>query len=240
MATEATAAPASSTRRSSQQTLLELLRHGRHEEALARTSNPDEVNQVDDGSTPLLVATTRGWEDVVVALVKNGANVNVMSELGETPLMRAIKCGKISVDTVRLMLEHGARETINTAAKENAFFAKWTALHFACDRDMNQNPVVVALLVACGASIDAVAANNKTPLDMCTGRTEFLKALNKPLDVLKDHHYSTGDTESMQIGSENLPSDEPRRSSLLQFAQNLFKKPSDKKSSFISQSGVNH
>lgn len=226
------------------QSVLELLRHGRHQEALARiASNKEEVNAVDDGSTPLLVATTRGWGDVVEALIKNGANVNVVSELGETPLMRAIKAGKIAPGIIKLMLDNGASETLNHAAKDNAFFAGWTALHFACDTEMNHSPVVIALLVAYGADTKAVCTNGKTPGEICAHESECVKALSKPREYLKNHVVSmkmpSEDAdgrgslgESMDLGSETSGHDESKRTSLLHSALHMFK---PKKSSLIQQ-----
>ena len=231
-----------------EQGLLDLLRHGRRSEALDRIqTNKDEINQVDDGSTPLLVATTRGWNDVVETLVRNGANVNAASELGETPLMRAIKSGKIAPGVIKLILDTGGAETLNHAAKEDAFFSKWTALHFACDVSINQNPAVIALLVAYGANTTATAANGKTPLDMLEQTPDNQKAVRKPRDFLKSHplpmhlhdeHEDSGSHagESMPIGSENDPEhgERQRASSLLKYGLQLLK---PKKSSLSQQSG---
>jgi hypothetical protein len=227
---------------STQGTLLDLLRHGHREEALGRAHMKDEINQIDDGSTPLLVATTRGWEDVVEVLVRNGANVNVISDLGETPLMRAIKCGKISPHVIKLILDHGGNETLNVSAKDNAFFSKWTALHFACDTEMNHSPVVIALLVSYGANAKAVAGNGRTPHDMCAQNPEYQKALSKPRDYLKTHTLDTkpyhdendegrhSGGEPMQLGSDRVSDDSQPRSSMLQNAFGFFK---PKKSSLI-------
>lgn len=212
--------------------LLDLLRHGRRDEALLRiASHTDEINLSDDGSTPLLVACTRGWGDVVEELVRCGVNVNVMSELGETPLMRAIKSGKIAPATIQTLLDAGAKDTLNSAAKENAFFAKWTALHFACNDEMNRFPVLVALLISYGADPKAVTVDGLSAADMCSNNAEFQKALQKSKDYLRTHTLAKNldDTEeergksqdSLQVGSETVTSERPQRSSLLQYGRQL-------------------
>jgi hypothetical protein len=232
--------------------LLELLRHGHRIEALDRIkSHKDEVNMVDDGSTPLLVATTRGWGDVVEVLIENGANVNAISDLGETPLMRALKSGKINPHVIKLLLDHGAVETLNVAAKENAFFSKWTALHFACDADMNHTPSVVALLVSYGASTKAAAGNGKTPADMCSRNAEFTKALLRGKEYLKSHplppkasgssdHDAHHEHEPMQLGSEQaMSADDPQRHSRLHLGIHLFSK-GRKHSTMIQEMNISH
>jgi len=211
--------------------LLDLLRQGRREEALEKARQAEDVNQYDDGSTPLLIATTRGWGDVVEALVRNGANVNSISDLGETPLMRAIKSGKIDPYVIKLILEHGGKETLNHAAKEEAFFSKWTALHFACDSSMNTHAVIIAILISYGASVKLVASNGKTPEDMCGNNPEFLKAIHKPYDVVK--HYDFGvhisennDTQESIEEHERSEGSDASRGSLLRVGLNMFRKHS--------------
>ena len=76
-----------------------------------------------DAHHPILLAAQLGWGDVIVLLVKHGADLNVASEMGETPLMRAIKAGeKIDGHVVAKMLKHGAAQTINSRTTTKHFF----------------------------------------------------------------------------------------------------------------------
>ncbi|KAH9259788.1 hypothetical protein BASA81_002210 [Batrachochytrium salamandrivorans] len=172
--------------------LLNLLRKGKRNEALllAAHTSLDEINANWDGSTPLLVATTRGWGDVCLALLTAGASPNHTSNMGETPLMRAIKSGKIDPLLIHLLLEHYTLD-INLQCTEEAFFAKWSALHFACECEMNPHAEIVALLVLRGADLELKNAQGQTALEVLncseTGADLelFRLALTSPREVLQ-------------------------------------------------------
>lgn len=155
--------------------LLDMLRQGKRNQALelANTCCEQEINAVRDGSTPLLVATTRGWGDVCLALLRNGASPNVCSDLGETPLMRAIKSGKFDPMLIHLLLERYTMD-INLQCKPEAFFSEWTALHFACESGMNPYPEIVALLVLRGADLQMKTLQGQTPWDVLQCSTGLL------------------------------------------------------------------
>jgi ankyrin repeat protein len=62
-----------------------------------------------DGSTPLHCATWKGHHDVVVALLKAGANVNAKNQnehWGTTPLHAAAHANQASI--AQLLIDHGA------------------------------------------------------------------------------------------------------------------------------------
>jgi uncharacterized protein len=59
------------------------------------------------GDTPLHVAATRGIEEEISALIREGAEVNARGEFGNTPLHDAVLQG--NVQAVRILLAAGAR-----------------------------------------------------------------------------------------------------------------------------------
>ncbi len=117
-------------------------RTGSGESALLYTANPAvasfllergaDPNVTDDeGRTPLMNVVKRGWLEVVRpaliegypelirALLDKGANVNAQDKTGTTALMEAAANGDI--DTVELLLAHGANLVLKNAGGETAF-----------------------------------------------------------------------------------------------------------------------
>lgn len=109
-----------------------------------------------DGTTPLHVASETGYEEVVKALVENGADVNARMRggFGSTPLHIASAHGWGGV--VRFLAEHGA-DVRATDTKEQ------TPLHFA---SAEYRADVALTLVELGAVINARNANGDTPLHL--------------------------------------------------------------------------
>lgn len=69
-----------------------------------------DLNQKDEyGSTPLIIATTFGKNDVAIALINAGADMNLKSEEGSTPLHTAAFFCRTEV--VNALLEKGADKT---------------------------------------------------------------------------------------------------------------------------------
>ena len=75
----------------------------------------EDVNFIDDeGNIALMMATIRRQPDIVQLLLENGADPNIQSNDGETPLMsasyRSYRPG--STDIVKLLLKNGANPNI--------------------------------------------------------------------------------------------------------------------------------
>lgn len=70
-----------------------------------------DINQKDEyGSTPVMIATTFGKEDVAVALIEAGADLNLQNNEGATPLhTAAFLCRK---EIVEALLANGADKSI--------------------------------------------------------------------------------------------------------------------------------
>lgn len=72
------------------------------------------------GNTALHIASLAGQELIVIILVENGANVNVQSLNGFTPLYMAAQENHESV--VRYLLAHGANQALATEVYFSSFF----------------------------------------------------------------------------------------------------------------------
>ena len=92
--------------------------------------------------------------DAAVALVAHGANVNLVSNDGRTPLMHAVL--KRDPAWVRLLLRAGAH--VNAADR-----AGWTPLHYAAAKDEAE---IAAILLAAGADVNAATREGATPLSL--------------------------------------------------------------------------
>jgi uncharacterized protein len=101
-------AAASSRAQSGPQSLVDLVRSGQREAVLAAITSPAvDVNvPAPDGSTALLWATYNVDHEMVRALLKRGAKVNVANNYGDYPLTEAVKLG--DVELVRVLLDAGA------------------------------------------------------------------------------------------------------------------------------------
>ncbi len=90
------------------QSLVDLIRSGQREAVLAAITSPAvDVNvPAPDGSTALLWATYNVDHEMVRALLKRGAKVNVANRYDDYPLTEAVKLG--DVDLVRMLLDAGA------------------------------------------------------------------------------------------------------------------------------------
>jgi uncharacterized protein len=101
-----------------------------------------DVNKVNDlGVTALALATSSAMAE---QLLKAGANPNIVSSTGESPLMSAARTG--GVEIVKALLGHGA----NPNAKENV--RGQTALMWAAAQN---HPDVVRVLLEHGADVHA-------------------------------------------------------------------------------------
>jgi ankyrin repeat protein len=170
-----------------------------------------DVNESHEGSTPALIATYRGWEEVVRGLIRHGANFDVRTEMGETPLMRAIRSGKFSPEVIELMLDQGkAQHVINEQTSDKAFFSGWTALHFASDSTLNPHPEIITILLKHGADTSIKAKNGKTPLEVAAGNATYL-------GLLKTRHHGHSVSNSRETSTDG----EHHKNTLANFAHNL-------------------
>ncbi|KAI9155264.1 Ankyrin repeat domain-containing protein [Paramyrothecium foliicola] len=117
-----------------------------------------EVNAADcNGSTPLILASYFGKEDVVQLLLRRGADIHIADNKGLTSLMVACKLGRET--TVKLLLGSGA--DINAVSNGG-----WTALTVA---SMFGNRGLMLLLLQNGAYVEAGNMKEWSPLLVVSG-----------------------------------------------------------------------
>ena len=116
----------------------------------------------------MLLAAETSNIDVIKALVEGGANPNIPTETGTTPLIMAAGAGTdvqrarepeeraLSSHTLRYLVEHGA--DVNAAGQFG-----WTALHAAAYQGINDD---IEYLVSKGAKIDQKDKFGQTALSI--------------------------------------------------------------------------
>jgi ankyrin repeat protein len=121
-----------------------------------------------EGATPVALAAECNNLEAIKLLVEAGANPNIPTEQGTTPLIlasgagtdvqraRALEERATAVQTARYLVDHGA--DVNAAGQFG-----WTALHAASYQGLND---VIEYLVSKGAKIDAFDQLGQTPLSI--------------------------------------------------------------------------
>ena len=127
--------------------------------------HPQDVNsqRVDDGSSPLHLASQAGHVDIAQMLIDRGAEVSAQTKNGSTALHLASENGH--VDLARMLIERGADVS---AQKTNG----WTALHWV---SQNGHVDLAQMLIERGANVAAQTEDGSTAL--------HLASLNGHLDL---------------------------------------------------------
>ncbi|KAF8723638.1 hypothetical protein HU200_021595 [Digitaria exilis] len=146
-----------------------------------------------DGRSPLHLAASRGYEDIVQFLVNEGVDINLTDHFGNTPLLEAVKQGHERVAALlfakgaKLSLDNAGSHLCSAVAKGDSDFIRralaygadpnaWdydhrTPLHIAAAEGLY---LIAKMLVDAGASVFATDRWGTTPLDearKCGGRT---------------------------------------------------------------------
>ncbi|KZV46481.1 potassium channel SKOR-like [Dorcoceras hygrometricum] len=137
-----------------------------------------------DGRSPLHLASSKGYKDIIHFLIQKGVEVNVRDHLGKTPLYEAIKNGHDQVAS--LLVKAGAFVSVGNAgnclcevvASKHTDFLRGllengvnpnsrnydlrTPLHLAASEGLYSESL---LLLESGASVFAIDRWGKTPID---------------------------------------------------------------------------
>ncbi len=126
--------------------------------------------------TPLLDASTQGFMDIVMMLIKVGADINRQGSTKDgTPLMCAIEHG--NMDIVKLLLASGA--DVNAQDNEGR-----TALMLAANHGQFE---VVKNLVAAGADVHARGRSSKTAVDYAEEASLNKDVRRNIVEFLREH-----------------------------------------------------
>jgi ankyrin repeat protein len=148
-----------------------LLAHGADPNARLHQEKPTvrALNELQfEGATPLLLAAEVNNLPVIKALVDAGADPNIPTTFGTTPLIvasgaatdvqraRSVDERSLTVETARYLLDHGA--DVNAAGEFG-----WTPIHAAAYQGITD---LIEFLVSKGAKIDAMDTFRQTPLSI--------------------------------------------------------------------------
>jgi ankyrin repeat protein len=148
-----------------------LLAHGADANARLHQEKPTvrALNELQfEGATPLALAAEVNNLDAIKELVAAGADPNIPTTMGSTPLMlaagaatdvqraRAVEERDLAVGTARYLVEHGA--DVNAVGEFG-----WTPLHAASYQGLTD---VIEYLVSKGAKLDTKDKLGQTPLSI--------------------------------------------------------------------------
>ena len=124
------------------------------------------------GMTVLMVASVRGNPEMVEALIKRGANVNLKRYVGDTPLMLA--AGSDNVKTVSLLLKAGADPNVKVISPHAG---ELTPLTLAINLSEQHRIEIAEILLAAGAEINPRGTFLMSPLMHAVEDLEMVKLL---------------------------------------------------------------
>jgi ankyrin repeat protein len=112
------------------------------------------------GELPLELAFKEMWrEDIVKFLLEKGADVNLIDELGNTPLMNAVSSSSyIGRETIKILLEAGSNKDVQNKEGKTALMLAVIESHKSADE--------VDLLVKAGADVNKQDQEGKTALHL--------------------------------------------------------------------------
>ncbi|KAL8161187.1 hypothetical protein V2J09_012676 [Rumex salicifolius] len=147
-----------------------------------------------DGRSPLHLAASRGYEDIVVYLVQEGVDVNVSDTFGNTPLLEAIRHGHDRV--AQVLFGAGAMLSIKDAG------------NFLCSSVARGDFNLIKRLLSNGVETNCKDYDQRTPLHVAASQGLFLMAkvlVEAGASVFsKDRWGNTPLDEARMCGNKNL------------------------------------
>jgi ankyrin repeat protein len=140
-------------------------------EALAAWINKFTYPGEEKPDRMLHIACSRGFEQIVRYLVKNGANINLEDGLGETPLLHACRAGRTQVAKF-LLLKRASVRACGPCAE--------TPLHWLCSFPTEHVTEIADLLVKAGSDFSAMAKHRAARGDSME-QQQFSFAAGTPL-----------------------------------------------------------
>ena len=155
---------------------------GIQESIVKKKVDPNVFDENDN--TALCVAATAGRGDVVDALLKAGAKLDLPNGAGLTPLMLAARSGKAEL----------AQTLIAAGANKDALDRRARPLLFHAIR--GGNAAFVKTLIASGANVNATDEGNRTPLMLAAedGQLEIVGVLIDAKAGLNARELKAGQT----------------------------------------------
>ncbi len=163
------------------------------ERALELVSKGQGISEKDaSGRTPLHNAAAKGDSELVAALLQRGADANASSNNDVRPLHNATVASHLDVETVKLLLNHGADPNVrNTAGATPLLFAASTRYNEA---KAGNHIEIVELLLRAGADPNIENIHGKTAIFFAANRGRPLKVVEMLLESGADarHRSASG------------------------------------------------
>ncbi|GMH05152.1 hypothetical protein Nepgr_006992 [Nepenthes gracilis] len=147
-----------------------------------------------DGRSPLHLAASRGYEDVVLFLIQEGVDLNFSDNFGNTPLMEAIKNGHDRVAS--LLCNEGASLNVKDAGS------------FLCAAVARGDADFLKRVLSNGVNPNSKDYDQRTPLHVAASQGLYLMAkvlIEAGANVFtKDRWGNTPIDEGQMCGNKNL------------------------------------
>lgn len=133
---------------------------------------PISTRKINQGKTPLIIASITKDEHLINYLIRHGSNINKEDINGETAFYKALfyekSLRKINTHIIRSLIKHGAEvdKFINKEVR-NGFTPLTLAINVEehyFDYDTNEYEYATELLIKIGADVNQIDNNDNTPL----------------------------------------------------------------------------
>ncbi|XP_047312179.1 potassium channel SKOR-like [Impatiens glandulifera] len=156
-------------------------------------ADPDKSDY--DGRSPLHLAASRGYEDVVMFLIQSGVDINAKDKFGNTPLLEAVKNGHDRIASL-LRYEGGASLKVDDAGG------------LLCTSVVRGDADLLKRLLANGLNPDSSDYDNRTPLHIASSQGLYFMAkllLESGASVfIKDRWGNTPVDEAETCGNKSM------------------------------------
>lgn len=115
-----------------------------------------------DGRSPLHLAASRGYEDIILFLIQEGVDINISDNFGNTPLFEAIKSGHDRVASLLI--------------KEGAFLKIDDAGTFLCTTVARGDSDLIKRVLSGGIDPNSKDYDHRTPLHVAASQGLYLSA----------------------------------------------------------------
>ncbi|KAL8125438.1 hypothetical protein AgCh_012942 [Apium graveolens] len=154
-----------------------------------------DPNKTDyDGRSPLHLAASKGYEDIILFLTQEGVDINICDNFGNTPLFEAVKSGHDQV--VSLLIKEGAVLKIGDSGP------------FLCTAVARGDFDLIKRVLSAGTDPNSSDYDHRTPLHVAASQGLYLLAkllLESGASVLsRDRWGNTPLDEGRMSGNQNL------------------------------------
>jgi len=166
---------------------------------LADISKCDINSKTEDGFTALHIACANCKDTKIVKLLLDkGANVNLQSNCGNTPLMHMIECNNINGEIMKLLLEYNTNVNIQCNIGDSALMKALINFKLTFDTKGTQCKIM-KLLLEYNADVHLANKERRTPL-------QFAQILDdKYIMVLFERYITEMFKKSVLDDEDNMP-----------------------------------